>query len=208
VRTPVRILITGFGPYPGVAWNPSQWLVELLAREPPPGPGAELASAVLPVNWTEAASRACARMAELRPCAILHFGLAPRTRSVAVETRAKNSAAPAPDACGSPPPAPWVAPGGPPQLASTLASPLLAGALRRGNIRTRLSRDAGGYLCNYVFYRSLHWAASQERPPLVGFFHIPPPQSRLDMRALEASGRIIVGYAAALARRRGDRKGR
>jgi pyroglutamyl-peptidase len=39
-------------------------------------------------------------------------------------------------------------------------------------VRARLSRDAGRYLCNYVYWRGLE--ASRSGTPLVQFVHIPP----------------------------------
>jgi pyroglutamyl-peptidase len=199
----VRILITGFGPYPGVELNASQWLAETLGRELPPNPGVTLAWAVLPVAWEEAAVYAHAWMADV----VLHFGVAPGTDSIGVEMRAQNSTTSLPDVGGSLPPAPWAVRGGPSRLATALGSPLLVNALRRRNVPARLSQNAGGYLCNYVFYRTLHWAARQEAPPLVGFFHVPPVTCEADISSVMSAqtlvdgGRLIVRHAAGLARR-------
>jgi pyroglutamyl-peptidase len=38
-----------------------------------------------------------------------------------------------------------------------------------------MSRDAGRYLCNYVYWRTLE--ASRSGTPLVQFIHIPPTSS-------------------------------
>jgi pyroglutamyl-peptidase len=202
----IRILITGFGPYPGIELNASQWLAETLGRELPPN-SASVTAAVLPVTWQEAALYAHAWISEVRPHAVLHFGVAPGADSIRVEMRAQNSTLSMPDASGWLPPAPWVAAGGPARLTTALGSPLLVNALRRRRVRARLSHNAGGYLCNYVFYRTLYWAARQESPPLVGFFHVPPVtcdadvSSSMSAEALVVGGRLIVRHAAALARR-------
>jgi pyroglutamyl-peptidase len=45
-------------------------------------------------------------------------------------------------------------------------------AVRARKVPARLSRDAGRYLCNYVYWRALERAANGR--PLVQFVHIPP----------------------------------
>ncbi len=48
-----RVLVTGFGPFPGVAENPSAWLAETLAAEPP-NFDAEFHARVVPTAWQAA----------------------------------------------------------------------------------------------------------------------------------------------------------
>jgi pyroglutamyl-peptidase len=205
---PIRILVTGFGPYPGAELNASQWLAENLGREIAPGHGSSIAAAILPAAWERAGVHAEAWTESLRPHAILHFGVRPASDGFGVETRARNVTINLPDVGGALPPAPWAKRGGAARLAADLGSPLLVQALRRRNITARLSHDAGGYLCNYVFYRTLHWAARQRRAPLVGFFHVPPIaldadlSSTMSAEELLVGGRLILRYAAGLARRR------
>ena len=52
----------------------------------------------------------------------------------------------------------------------------LLGAARATRVPTRMSRDAGRYLCNYVYWRALE--ASRSGTPLVQFIHIPPTSNR------------------------------
>ena len=47
----------------------------------------------------------------------------------------------------------------------------LLAASNASRVRTRLSRDAGRYLCNYVYWRALE--ASRSGTPLAQFIHIP-----------------------------------
>ena len=48
----------------------------------------------------------------------------------------------------------------------------LAGATRTTAAPARLSRDAGRYLCNYLYWRALEQV--RDGRPLVQFIHIPP----------------------------------
>lgn len=47
-------------------------------------------------------------------------------------------------------------------------------AARQWQKSAMLSRNAGGYLCNYVYWRTLEAAKKQDGPKLVAFVHIPP----------------------------------
>ena len=73
-RTP-RILVTGFGPFPGAPENPTEWLVAELTRQAG-HPDYDLVSAVLPVDYALAGPALDAAAAEARPDIAIHFGLA------------------------------------------------------------------------------------------------------------------------------------
>jgi pyroglutamyl-peptidase len=47
-------------------------------------------------------------------------------------------------------------------------------AARRWEKAAMLSRNAGSYLCNYVYWRALEAARQPGGPKLVAFVHIPP----------------------------------
>ena len=87
------------------------------------------------------------------------FGLAPRTRFMRIETRARNALALLPDAGGAQPRGRAIAAGEPHALAMPAPARRLLAAARAAGVPAALSRDAGRYLCNY-----LCWQAA-ERPP-------------------------------------------
>ena len=76
---------------------------------------------------------------------------------------------------------------------------------------TRLSRDAGRYLCNYVYWRALE--ASRSGTPLAQFIHIPwvplvkrrrrPEASAMTHAALARAGEAILLALLAAQRRLG-----
>src|SRR3954462_7934332 len=88
----LRILITGFGPFPGAPFNPTQPLVARLLRlRRPAFADVELSSHIFPVTY-EAVDRELPRVvAKHRPLGLLMFGLANRTPYVRIETRARNA---------------------------------------------------------------------------------------------------------------------
>ena len=61
---------------------------------------------------------------------------------------------------------------GPDALAATLPVDAIVKTLTEAGFAAAASDDAGGYVCNATFYRSLH--ADPEGKRLVGFIHVPP----------------------------------
>jgi pyroglutamyl-peptidase len=68
-------------------------------------------------------------------------------------------------------------------------------------VPSRLSRDAGRYLCNYVYWRALE--ASRSGTPFAQFIHIPPvpkgPRRPGRKRRLSHAALVRAGEAILLA---------
>ena len=171
----IRLLVTGFGPFPGAAANPTQAALRLLARDHARAfarRGVELRTEVLPVVYEGAQARVAALVADFAPHAILHLGLAARRPRLTLETRARNRLSLLhPDAQGRRAATRLLEPGGPAaRPARAPLAPMLAG-LRRAGFPCALSNDAGDYLCNQTFHASLG-----EPAPAVAFLHLPRPR--------------------------------
>jgi pyroglutamyl-peptidase len=176
VRT--TVLITGFGPFPGVPVNATMRLVPELAQAAARRfAGVRIATAVLATEWTAAPRRLEALLEEIEPDLVLHFGVSSRARGFEVEARAQNACLQSPDAAGALPPGVAVREDGPEFVAATLPVRHIVARLRRRGIPAFVSRDAGGYLCNATLYHSL--GCARDRPGCrVGFVHIPATLGR------------------------------
>lgn len=172
------VLITGFGPFPGVPVNATMRLVPELAQAAPKQfPGVRIATEVLATEWAAAPARLAALLAEIAPDLVLHFGVSPRARGFEVEARARNACTRAPDAAGVLPAGAAVRDGGAEFMFASLPVQHIVGRLRLRGIPAFVSRDAGGYLCNATLYHSLRHA--REAPGRrVGFVHIPAALGR------------------------------
>src|SRR5258708_8521850 len=88
----LRILVTGFGPFPGAPCNPTQPLVARLVRLRRPAlRDVELSGHIFPATYTGVDRELPDLLASRRPHALLMFGLASRTPFVRIETRARNA---------------------------------------------------------------------------------------------------------------------
>lgn len=193
-----RVLVTGFEPFGGGTVNPSQRLVEALAAEPPPD--AELATAVLPVAYAHAAAALCDAVRGFAPDVVVCFGQADGRTGISVERFAHNlddRTTLDNDGVAS---GAEIDPDGPAAYRSTLPVEETVAALRAEGIPAAESRDAGGFLCNHVFYVLMR-LLEQERPRTAGgFVHVPllPDQAleqaapSMPLETLVRAARVVV----------------
>lgn len=156
----MNLLVTGFGPFPGVETNPSAAVAEALGAA---FPGA-VAAHVLPTEW-----RVCEDIPELarRARTVLMFGVSARARCIRYERLAWPEACALPDAAGA-------LPRGAPlhSRRSALDVPGLVAAARRTGAEVALSSDPGRYICNAAY------AAALGAKPRTLFVHVPLPGPR------------------------------
>jgi pyroglutamyl-peptidase len=170
----VRVLLTGFGPFPGAPFNPSAALANALARRRRPAlAGTERAAHVFATTYASVDRDLAKLLARQKPDIVLMFGLAGRRRYLCIETRARNAVSLLfPDADRHRPQRGVIALRGPAARAGNAPVASLAGATRASRRPARLSRDAGRYLCNYAYWRALERVRGGR--PLVQFVHMPP----------------------------------
>jgi pyroglutamyl-peptidase len=171
----LRILITGFGPFPGAPYNPTEPLVARLLRLRRPALGnVELSGHIFPVTYHAVDRELPELLAKHRPRALLMFGLASRTPYVRVETRARNAVTTLwPDAAQTRSRKGSISGGVDAKMFGPHTAKLLRAALATG-VDTRASRDAGSYLCNYLSWRAIEATCHDNGPRLAAFVHVPP----------------------------------
>jgi pyroglutamyl-peptidase len=170
----IRILITGFGPFPGAPFNPTQPLVARLLRLRRPAlDDVELSGHIFPVTYQAVDRELPELLAKHRPQALLMFGLATRTAHVRVETRARNAVTTRwPDADRTRARKGSIAGGADAMMFGPHTARLLRAADNTG-IDARASRDAGSYLCNYLSWRAIEATCNDTGPRLAAFVHVP-----------------------------------
>ena len=169
-----RILITGFEPFPGAPYNPTQPLVRRLMRLRRPAlADVELSSHIFPVTYRAVDSELPELLKRLQPQALLMFGLAARTSWVRIETRARNAVTMLwPDADHARVRKGSIA-GGDEAMTFGPHTAKLLRAARGTGIDARASRNAGSYLCNYLSWRAIEATRRDGDPLLAAFIHVP-----------------------------------
>ncbi len=171
----MRVLLTGFGPFPGVDDNPSERLVRSLGHDEPCLRGITLRRAILSTSW-----RFCDRwvtsdlLREPFDLAI-HLGVAGRADRFRFEAVAANECdADAEDAQGEHPRSVAIVEGALATLVTRFPVDHVVATLSGRGVPVRRSEDAGRYLCNYLYYRSMHavWSRGTASQTVL-FVHIP-----------------------------------
>jgi pyroglutamyl-peptidase len=205
IMSRTRILLTGFGPFPGIADNPSARLVETLAGARSFAPrDCELHTQVLPTEWGAVGTLVPQLLNSLQPHVTIHFGVSPQARSLRIERSAHNSILPRLDAAGVLPARRRIHLDGPARLDSTVAVPRLAATLRENGVPANSSAHAGSYLCNFLYYHSLAWAVSRDEAAPVLFVHVPVARAKggpLDDADLLRGAQTILNFMLSTARR-------
>ncbi|MGX5732783.1 pyroglutamyl-peptidase I family protein [Bosea thiooxidans] len=163
------LLVTGFGPFPGVRVNPTTRLARLVEARLRHS-GLEIGTTILETSYA-VGLRALAREIDATcPKAILLLGVAARARHVRVELFARGRSNPLhPDATGRTQTGAQRGAGLPKR---TTGRPQAALAqLRRLGIKSRFSPSAGRYLCDASYASALRHPAMAGRPVL--FVHVP-----------------------------------
>jgi len=170
----LRVLVTGFGAFPGAPYNPTMPLVErLMQLRRPAFDDIEFSSHIFHVTYATVDRELPQLLAKRRPHALLMFGLAQRTSYLRVETRARNAVTTIwPDADGTHVRKGSIARENDALMFGPHTAKLLRAALATG-IDARASRDAGSYLCNYLSWRAIEALDADSGPRLAAFVHIP-----------------------------------
>lgn len=175
-----RVLVTGFEPFGANEINPSALIAEALD------------GVVLPVSFARAGGALRDAIDERNPELVVCFGLAAGDAAISVERFAHNlDEADAVDNEGAGGSGSTIDPDGPLALPSSLPVDAIVAALRAEDIPAAVSRDAGGYLCNHIFYVLMR-ALTPDRKG--GFVHVPG----LDVLPLETqlgAARTILAVA-------------
>lgn len=168
-----QILITGFGPFPGVPRNVSATVAERLGQAVQQRfPSADVVWSALPTEWHIAPAHVGDLVLDLKPRLALHFGVSHLANGFVIETVARNHAGRV-DAAGLMPQIPMIDPFGPAEMATQLPAARMQARLMKRGLPVRLSRDAGAYLCNAVFYRSVLAQRATGLGGRSGFIHLP-----------------------------------
>jgi pyroglutamyl-peptidase len=131
---------------------------------------------------------------ELRPSAVICFGVAAAAQAVRLERVARNRDSSAvPDNAGDIRNGQPIAPGAPEQYPATLSYYPISAALRAREIPHVFSDDAGGYVCNHTFFCARHEIEVSGLAIPCGFVHVPQIQGPEEFVTLLEAMKICIG---------------
>lgn len=166
------ILLTGFEPF-GEYKRPNPSWEGIKALDGQHWKGYQLVCKQLPVVWGEPLKQLQTWIPEYQPVAILSFGQGGKG-CFALEGVASNKRSPEEDNRGERPPAPMIVGGGQTRFRSTLNCEKVADIMSEKGHATRVSMDAGNYLCEEALYSLEYLKATKQLDATVLFCHVPP----------------------------------
>lgn len=149
----MRILVTGFSNFGSVKHNPSEMLVNELAKYFKN----QIVTYVFECKYDEIDKQLPVLLKEHQPDIIIMFGLANRSNLVRIEKKAKL-------------PARLKSLNSKKSYPSTLPIEKIYDNLNSKGLKTRYSIDAGSYYCNYLFYKVCSLTKTNN---IRGLIHIP-----------------------------------
>lgn len=163
-----KILITAFEPFGNHSHNPTMDLI----RDPAVlNSSVSVATMILPVRYSDAYELLHKRVLEFQPSVVICLGLKADSDKITIETVARNHCGQTVDNEGQSHAGPIIA-NGPLELPSTLPVQAIYQCLTEKDIAVQFSDDAGGYLCNYLFFR-LQYEYRHSSILSSGFIHVP-----------------------------------
>jgi pyroglutamyl-peptidase len=170
----MKILLTGFNRFGNLESNPSQLVVEEMARRAETRQWAELVTEVLPTEFAGAGNRIAELIRRLRPDWIICLGVAQGIPGIHLERVALNlDDTEAPDNAGAAHQGKRIVEEGPLAYGSTLPLEEMVELLKRRGIPAAISNHAGTYVCNHVFYLARHEVQVLGCDARCGFMHLP-----------------------------------
>ena len=192
----IKVLITGFGPFPGMHLNPSEKLLRWIEkRHIPRSHDIQLKTIVIPTTWSAVEQFSSQTLAKLDPDIALHFGVHSRAAGLCIETLARNCTCTQADAMGRVSPRHCVKDHAPQTLKSTIGTAKLITELRARGLPVHNSTNAGRYLCNALLFASLYQSRKRTSPRQTGFIHVPPLNVRgMNKNALLKAAVITISH--------------
>jgi pyroglutamyl-peptidase len=185
------LLVTGFGPFLEHATNPAWEAIREL--DGTVVGGMQVRTARIDVAYARAPEQLQAALDAHRPARVVCLGVAP-DQALRVERVARNrDDCPAADVDGVVRRGAPIREGRPEERPTGLPVEAVLAALHEAGFEAVPSDDAGGYLCNRLFFELL-----ERVPPgsVAGFVHVPTLEGKWDLPRLERAVRVVLETVA------------
>ncbi len=165
-------IITAFEPFGEESINPTEAVIEHI---PDMLYNTRIVKVTLPVVYNFAFDRLLPLIEEHQPKLIIQLGLALGRPRISIERVALNvNHADMADNLGNQKQYELIEPYGPDGLFTTLPLARLMDRLKEKGVPATVSNTAGGFVCNNLFYKTLHYVKAMHKSADVGFMHVPP----------------------------------
>ncbi|XP_048225502.1 pyroglutamyl-peptidase 1-like protein isoform X1 [Perognathus longimembris pacificus] len=182
------VVVTGFGPFRQHLVNSSWEAVKELAKLGlGTRPELELHISQLPVDYREAERRVASIWEDLHPQLAVHVGMDSSAKVIFLEQYGKNRGYRDADIRGFRPEDGVCLAGGPEVIASVVSMKAVCKCVAVEDVEVAFSGDAGRYVCDYIYYSSLHHGNGH-----AVLVHVPPLSRGLPASLLGKALQVII----------------
>ncbi|MBX2869660.1 MAG: pyroglutamyl-peptidase I [Acidiferrobacterales bacterium] len=170
----MRILVFGFEKFGELSCNPSQLVVEQLAREQETYSGSPLITSVLPTEYVASEKAIKSLIRDNHPTIVVGLGVSASRQTICLERFALNiDDVEVADNVGCLRLGERISTTGPAALTTDVdLQPIVAELIDHG-IAATISNHAGTYVCNHVYYQALHAIQAEKIDSRCVFVHVP-----------------------------------
>ncbi|HWL07900.1 MAG TPA: ROK family protein [Planctomicrobium sp.] len=191
----MRLLVTGFPPFPGRPANPSAQLIQALVETPLLSPQVEIIAELLPVEYAGVEQAFDELLERVNPDIWIAFGVGRQACPLRIEQRGLNrDHASIPDNAGETRTDHIIEPDGPPVRWLTADLLQLSQVLASAEFDVELSDDAGAYVCNHLIYHAAKSLNECSHRCEFVFIHLAPPESGLPTEKLLVALQNMAGW--------------
>ncbi|KAM4826067.1 pyroglutamyl-peptidase 1-like protein [Thomomys bottae] len=182
------VVVTGFGPFRQHLVNSSWEAVKELSKLGlGTHPELELHIFQLPVDYREAERRVTSIWKDFHPQLVVHVGVDSSAKVIFLEQCGKNRGYKDADIRGFQPEDSVCLVGGPEAISSVVNMKAICRRVAVEDVEVAFSGDTGRYVCDYIYYSSLHHGNGH-----AALIHIPPLSARLPASLLGRALQVII----------------
>ncbi|SFJ54276.1 pyroglutamyl-peptidase [Planctomicrobium piriforme] len=191
----MRVLVTGFPPFPGRPENPSQRLVQAIHAGLLPLTDCELHAALLPVEYAGVELEFDRLFDAVGPDVWLAFGVGKQACPLRLERQGVNrDHSDRPDNSGCVRTESVIESAGPATRVVSTDVVGLQTELRSVGLPVELSDDAGTYVCNHLIYHARRRLSERGADCEFVFIHLAPPEFGLPVEKLLFTLQIMTAW--------------
>nr|XP_039259031.1 pyroglutamyl-peptidase 1-like [Styela clava] len=186
---PFKVVVTGFGPFRDHKVNASWVTVQKMKETGGLGSDIELEIVHIEVEYGTVDQVVPKLWKQHKPQLMVHVGVSGRAKSITLEECAKNTTYATQDNSGKCPRNGCCKKSGDSCLKSSLDMKKIAEEAKKINpdIEIETSKEAGRYLCEYIYYTSLHLKKGAS-----AFVHVPPLNRKYTEGELATGLRTVI----------------
>lgn len=184
-----NIIITGFDPFDKLKINPSMEVVKNIGELE----NINLYKLILPTVYKDCSTILIDKIAEVKPCVVISFGLAGGRKKIFLERFAINmDDGKTRDNSGEKRSGQFIREKAPLAYLSNLPLDTITKVLHNNKIKAGISNFCGTFVCNHLMYTVMDYMHNNNLNLKFGFIHLPKISKQMTLEKMLKAAEIII----------------